>query len=395
MTNPLLTTWDTPFGLPPFDQINDADFAPAVDVALGQSRDNIAAIAGNADAPTFENTITALETADEVLGRVLGAFYALAGADSNTAREELQRAFAPKLSAYASEVSENKALFARVQTLWDQGATLDLTDEQQRVLMLTHRGFVRAGAQLVGADAAALRDAKSKLSVLGTQFVQNLLKDESDWFMPLSQDALEELPEFVQDAARAAGEEKNAGGPVVTLSRSLIVPFLQFSPRRDLREKAYNAWAARGANGGETDNRAIAGETLKLRADRARLLGYKDFAHYKLETEMAGEPAAVRDLLMRVWEPAKAQANKDAQRLEDMLHADGIDGPLEPWDWRYYSEKRRKLEHDLDEAELKPYLQLVESEVVPQPYLQPIRLALLVSCVQLIKQQLLQLVKLL
>ena len=162
----------------------------------------------------------------------------------------------------------------------------------------------------------------------------------------------------MQDAARAAGEEKGAGGPVVTLSRSLIVPFLQFSPRRDLRKTAFEAWAARGANGGATDNRAIAAETLALRKNRAALLGYSDFASYKLETEMAGTPEAVRGLLMQVWEPARAQALKDAGRLEEMLHADGHVGPLEPWDWRYYSEKRRKIEHDLDEAELKPYLQL-------------------------------------
>ncbi len=358
MTNPLLSNWDTPFGLPPFDQISDADFAPAVDVALSQSRANIAAIAENTDRPTFDNTITALETADELLGRVLGAFYALAGADSNAAREELQRDFAPKLSAYASEVSENKALFARVETLWNQRETLDLTDEQQRVLMLTHRGFVRSGAQLSGDDATALREAKSRLSVLGTDFMQNLLADERSWFLPLGADDLAGLPDFVIATAKAAGVEKEADVPVVTLSRSLIVSFLQFSDRRDLREKAYEAWCARGANGGETDNRALAAETLKLRETRAKLLGYDNFANFKLETEMAGTPAAVNDLLMQVWAPAKAAAEADAQVLTKMLHADGFDGPLEPWDWRYYSEKRRKELHDLDEAELKPYLQL-------------------------------------
>ncbi|MDO6588734.1 peptidase M3 [Loktanella sp. D2R18] len=358
MTNPLLSNWDTPFGLPPFDQISDADFAPAVDVALSQSRANIAASAENTDRPTFDNTITALETADELLGRVLGAFYALAGADSNAAREELQREFAPKLSAYASEVSENTALFARVETLWDQRETLALTDEQQRVLMLTRRGFVRAGAQLTGEDAAALRDAKSRLSVLGTDFMQNLLADERSWFLLLGPDDLAGLPDFVIATANAAGVEKEAGGPVVTLSRSLIVPFLQFSDRRDLREKAYEAWGARGANGGKTDNRALAAETLKLRETRAKLLGYDNFANFKLETEMAGTPAAVNDLLMQVWAPAKAAAEADAKVLTQMLHADGFEGPLEPWDWRYYSEKRRKELHDLDEAEIKPYLQL-------------------------------------
>ena len=358
MTNPLLQTWTTPFQIAPFAEISDDDFAPALGEALTAHLAEIDAIAENAEPPTFENTIEAMEGAGETLGNVLSVFYSIAGADSNPKRQELQRDFSPKLSAHSSAINSNTALFARVETLWNARDTLDLNDEQARVLMLTHRGFVRAGAALTGDDEAKMKEVKSRLAVLGTQFVQNLLKDEADWFMPLSSDALAELPDFVQDAAQAAGNDKNADGAVVTLSRSLIVPFLQFSPRRELRKKAYNAWAARGANVGETDNRGIAGETLKLREERAKLLGYPDFAHYKLETEMAGTPDAVRDLLMQVWEPAKAQANKDAKTLEAMLHADGFEGPLEPWDWRYYSEARRKVEHDLDEAILKPYLQL-------------------------------------
>tara|TARA_R110002049_G_scaffold44333_3_gene129893 strand:- start:141391 stop:143028 length:1638 start_codon:yes stop_codon:yes gene_type:complete len=233
-----------------------------------------------------------------------------------------------------------------------------LSDEQARVLMLTHRGFVRAGAALTGDSAARMKEIKARLAVLGTQFTQNLLADERSWFMALSEDDLDGLPDFVIDTARAAGAEKGADGPVVTLSRSLIAPFLQFSPRRDLREKAFRAWEARGANGGDTDNRAIAAETLALRAERAALLGYDNFAAYKLETEMAKTPAAVRDLLMAVWQPAKAQADADAQVLTAMMQDDGVNGPLEPWDWRYYAEKRRTAEHDLDEAALKPYFQL-------------------------------------
>jgi peptidyl-dipeptidase Dcp len=358
MTNPLLAPWDTPFGLPPFDAIKDADFAPAVDAALAEARANIAAIAENTAAPDFDNTIAALEQADATLNRVLGAFYALAGADSTQAREALQRDFAPLLSAYSSEISENKALFARIAALWDQRDSLDLTAEQARVLMLTHRGFQRAGAQLTGDAAARLRAVKARLSVLGTQFVQNLLADERDWVMSLGPDDLGGLPDFVIATARAAGAEKGASGPVVTLSRSLVVPFLQFSDRRDLRQKAYHAWAARGANGGATDNRAIAAETLALRAERAALLGYPSFAAFKLETEMAGSPEAVRDLLMQVWSPARKAALQDATHLEQMLQADGHQGPLEPWDWRYYAEKRRAALHDLNEAEIKPYLQL-------------------------------------
>lgn len=358
MTNPLLTPWDTPHGLPPFDAIKDADFAPAVEAALSEARGNIAAIADNPDAPTFDNTVAALELAEATLGRVLGVFYGVAGADSNPAREALQRDFSPLLSAFGSEVTANAALFARIEDLWTRRDDLDLSDEQARVLMLSRRSFVRQGAQLTGAAADRLRDVKSRLAVLGTQFTQNLLADERDWFMPLAEEDLVGLPDFVIDAARAAGEAGDHDGPVVTLSRSLIVPFLQFSPRRDLRQRAYAAWTARGMNGGATDNRALAAETLALRGERAKLLGYDSFADYKLETEMAGTPGAVSDLLMQVWAPAKASAEVDAEKLTALLHADDIAGPLEPWDWRYYSEKRRQAEHDLDEAALKPYLQL-------------------------------------
>ena len=358
MTNPLLQEWDTPFGVAPFQDISDDDFAPALDAALATHNAEIDAIATNADAPTFANTVEALEAVGADLDKVLGVFFTIAGADSNPAREDLQRVFSPKLASHFSEISSNKALFERVSAVWNTRETLDLSDEAARVLMLTHRGFVRAGAALTGTDEARMKEIKSRLAVLGTQFTQNLLADERSWFMPLADSDLEGLPDFVVDAARSAGVEKDAGGPVVTLSRSLIVPFLQFSPRRDLRERAFLAWEARGANGGKTDNRGIAAETLKLRKERAELLGYESFAAYKLETEMAKTPEAVRDLLMSVWVPAKAQANADADVLTQMMHDDGINGDLAPWDWRYYAEKRRAIEHDLDEAALKPYFQL-------------------------------------
>jgi peptidyl-dipeptidase Dcp len=268
------------------------------------------------------------------------------------------RDLAPKMSAFSSEVTNNKSLFSKIEALWQNRATLSLTPEQARVLELYRQMFVRSGANLDGAEAARLTDVKARLAVLGTQFSQNLLADERDWFMPLSEADLDGLPDFAIAAARAAGAEKGQSGPVVTLSRSIIVPFLQFSPRRALRQKAYEAWVARGANGNANDNRAIAAETLSLREERAKLLGYQSFADFKLEPEMAKTPQAVRGLLMRVWEPARAKALSDAAVLEAMLHADGIAGPLEPWDWRFYSEQRRKAEHDLDEAALKPYLSL-------------------------------------
>ncbi|WP_371156644.1 M3 family metallopeptidase [Jannaschia sp. 2305UL9-9] len=358
MTNPLLTDWSGPFGLPPFDKIDDADFGPAMDAAMSEGRAAIEAIADNDAEPTFANTIEALEQADHLLDRVAGVFYNLAGADSTPAREALQRDLAPKLSAYGSAITNNAKLFARIDDLWQRREDLDLTDEQARVLMLTRRGFVRSGAALKGAEADRLTEVKARLATLGTGFGQNLLADERDWFMDLSEDDLEGLPDFVVSTARAAGKDRGRPGPVVTLNRSLIVPFLQFSPRRSLREKAYEAWTARGANGGDTDNRAIAAEILKLREERAHLLGYENFATYKLETEMAGTPDAVRDLLMQVWHPARTAALSDAEHLARMAREDGIVGPLEPWDWRYYAEKRRLALHDLDEAELKPYFQL-------------------------------------
>ena len=358
MTNPLLSDWTTEFALPPFAQITDADFAPAFDQGLAEARAAIAAIAENPKAPDFANTIEALELAEGTLDRVSGVFYNLAGADSTPDREALQRDLAPKLSAFSSEITTNTALFARIETLWEGRDSLDLTAEQMRVLTLYRQMFVRAGAKLQGAASARLTEVKSRLAVLGTQFSQNVLGDEREWFMPIAEEDLEGLPDFVIATARAAGEERGAEGPVITLNRSLIVPFLQFSPRRELRKIAYEAWVARGANGNTHDNRGIAAETLSLRAERAALLGYASFADFKLEPEMAKTPAAVRDLLMRVWAPARIRANADAEVLEAMMQADGVNGDLEPWDWRYYSEKRRKAEHDLDESLLKPYLGL-------------------------------------
>lgn len=354
--NVLLERWDTPFGLPPFAAIKDEDFGPAFDEALDRARGNIRAIA-EGPGVDFAGVIEALELAEGDLDRVAGVFYNLAGADSTDAREALMRDLAPKMSAFSSEVTNNKALWAKIEALWSGREGLGLTAEQARVLELYRQMFVRSGAALEGAAAERLTAVKSRLAVLGTAFGQNLLADERAWFMELSEADLAALPGFVQDAARAAGAERSLSA-VVTLNRSLIVPFLQFSPNRALRQRAYEAWVARGANGGETDNRGVAAEILALRAERAELLGYADFASFKLEPEMAKTPAAVRDLLMRVWEPAKRKALGDAAVLEAMLVADGLVAPLEAWDWRYYSEKRRKAEHDLDEAALKPYLSL-------------------------------------
>ncbi|MCU9849198.1 M3 family metallopeptidase [Defluviimonas sp. WL0024] len=358
MTNPLLQPWTGAFALPPFAEIRDADFAPAFEAALAEARANVAAIAGSSQPASFANTVEALELAEEALDRVSAVFFNLAGAESTPEREALQRDLAPKLAAFASEVTMNAALFARIEALWAARDTLGLNAEQARVLELYRRMFVRAGAALDEAGRARMAAVKERLAVLSTAFTQNLLADERDWAMPLAEADLAGLPDFVVAAAKAAAEERGAGGHMLTLNRSLVVPFLQFSSRRDLRETAYAAWVARGESGGATDNRAIATEILALREERAKLLGYESFAAYKLEPEMAKTPEAVRDLLMRVWEPAKGKAEADAAVLTAMMHADGINGDLEAWDWRYYAEKRRLFEHELDEGELKPYFGL-------------------------------------
>ncbi|OCX61124.1 peptidase M3 [Thioclava sp. SK-1] len=358
MSNPLLSEWSGPFALPSFAKIQDDHFAPAFEAALAEARVNIAEIATNDAAPSFRNTIDAMERAQTSLDRVAGVFYNLSSADSTAKREALMRDLAPKMAAFSSEITRNAALFSRIEALWTTRDTLDLTPEQLRVLDLTYQGFVRSGAALDGAAADRMSAIKERLAVLYTQFSQNLLADERAWFHTLSEDDLTGLPEFVIDAARAAGQERDQAGPVLMLSRSLISPFLQFSPRRDLRELAQKAWVARGANGGDTDNRAIAAEILNLRQERAALLGYDTFAQFKLEPEMAKTPQQVRDLLMRVWAPAKRAALADAEILTRMMTEDGINGPLEAWDWRYYSEKRRVAEFDFDETAVKPYLSL-------------------------------------
>jgi peptidyl-dipeptidase Dcp len=358
MTNPLLDAWDTPFRVPPFGKITAADFAPALDIAMQDDLAKIDAIAQNPEPATFANTIEALETTSELMHKVLSPFYAMVGAHTNPELDALMREFSPRLAAHGAKISGNKALFQRIETLWNSKDTLGLNEEQMMLLKDQYLGFVRSGAALTGEAEARLTEIKSRLSVLCTTFTQNVLADERDWFMELSEDDTDGLPDFLIEAARNAGKEKGVNGPVITTSRSLIAPFLQFSARRDLREIAKRAWDARGANGGEHDNLAIAQEILTLRQERAELLGYKNFAEFKLETEMAKTPDNVRDLLMNVWEPAKSAAERDAKILSSMLHADGINDALQTWDWRYYAEQRRKAEFDLDEAEIKPYFEL-------------------------------------
>ena len=350
--------WNDRFGLPDFGALRDDDFGPAFDAALTRARAEVAAIVGNSAPPTFANTIAALEAAGADLARVTRLFFVLSGADATPVRQALQRRIGPELAAFRAEMHGDRALFARIEAVEQTRAAAALTQDQARLLVLTQRQFRRAGAALEGAEAARMRAIMARLAELGTTFTQNLLADEAGWHMELAEADLEGMPEPLIAAARSAGRARGLPGPAITLSRSLVEPFLEQSPRRDLRRKVCAAWQARGATGGATDNRAVAAEILALRAERAQLLGYDSFAAWKLETEMAATPRRARDLLMAMWAPAKVRAERDAQALTALLRADGIAGGLAPRDWRYYAAQRRRAEHDLDAAAVQPYLSL-------------------------------------
>ena len=353
--NPLLRPWTTPHGVPPFGAFTPADFREAFDVALAEHDAEIAAIANNPGPATFDNVIAAMERAGATLTRVSGLFFNLSSADTSPELQAIERDMAPVLARHYNAIALDPALFARIQAVPETG----LTPEQARLLEREKTAFRRAGAGLPPETMARLSDIAARLATLGASFAQNVLADESAWEMALDEGDLDGLPEDLRNAAtQAANERGQPGRYVITLSRSLLEPFLQFSTRRDLRARAFRAFAARGANGDAHDNRATIAETMALRAEKARLLGYDSFAAFRLDDAMAKTPEAVAGLLHAVWEPARARALADQQALQDLFIADGHNGELEPWDWRHYAARRRRNEADFDETGLKPYLQL-------------------------------------
>ena len=360
IANPLLESWATPYGVAPFSRIEDAHFGPAFATAIIQARRDIDAIADDPTPPTFANTIDALERAGRGLTQVASTFFNLTGAHTSPDLQAIERDIAPKLAKHFSETLLNQRLYSRLATLWGQRDGLDLDTEQSRVLERYHTMFVRAGAALDAKERARMSEIGQRLAVLGTMFAQNVLADEAAYQLVLDgEDDLAGLPEFVRQAAAEAASARGLDGKhVITLSRSLIEPFLQFSTRRDLRETAFAAWTTRGEGGGKTDNRAIISETLALRRERARLLGYENFAAYKLDDAMAKTPERVRDLLEEVWQPAVETARREAEALQGLAAEQGDNITLQAWDWRYYSEKLRLRDHAIDESEIKPYFQL-------------------------------------
>ncbi|MGH6671230.1 MAG: M3 family metallopeptidase [Xanthobacteraceae bacterium] len=357
--NPFFLTWSALEGVPPFDRIKPEHFRLAYERALAEHETEISAIAADPRQPGFDNTIAALEASGRALTRVSNVFHVLTGAHSNNALLAIEREIAPQIARHWNKIHTNEALFRRVDILVGQADCLGLTAEQKRVLERYHITFRRAGAGLDAGAKKRLAEIIERLAALGTAFSQNVLADEQAFSLCLHDESeLAGLPDFMREAMKSEARQRDLDGYAVTLSRSSVEPFLQFSALRDLREKVFRAFIMRGDNGGPTDNKAIIAETVRLRAERAKLLGFEDFVHYRLDDAMAKTPDAVRELLDTVWVRARKKALSDRRDLQALVQEDGGNFRLAPWDWRYYAEKLRQKQCEIDEAGIKPYLSL-------------------------------------
>jgi peptidyl-dipeptidase Dcp len=359
MTNPLFEDWTAPFGAPPLDRIQPAHFPPAYDRALAEHAAEIAAIAENRAPPSFDNLVLALEKSGQLLMRVEGVFHNLASSATSEALQAIELEMAPRLSAHWSAITLHPVLFARLDELHAKRATLGLDAESLRLLERYHLDFVRAGARLKPEGRARLTEIAQRLAVLGTQFSQNVLGDEEDWILTLTEEQMAGVPPAVKAAAAARAKDLKMPMPfAVSLARSSVEPMLQFADDRSLREQLYRAWVSRGDNAHTHNNGDIMREMLALRAERANLLGYENFAEFKLADSMAGTSAKARALLEEVWEPARKRALQERDALQEMITRQGANFRLAPWDWRYYAEKLRQEKYDFDAEQLQPYFQL-------------------------------------
>jgi peptidyl-dipeptidase Dcp len=357
--NPLLKGWETPHQTPPFDEIKPEHFIPAFEQAFVDHTAEIVAITHDPTTPDFDNTITALERSGKLLAKVSAVFYDLVSAHSNPAILEIDKDVSLRMARHWNPIMMNAVLFGRIALLHGNRANLNLTAEQMRLLERTYTRFHRAGAGL--SDDAKIRMAQinERLAQLGTTFSHHVLGDEQDWFMELSADDHAGLSDTFLAAARAAAEDRGmASRTIVTLSRSTVEQFLKSSDKRELREKVFKAFIARGDNGNDHDNNAVITEILALREESAKIMGFANYAAYRLEDSMAKTPEAVRSLLERVWKPARERALADRDELQALITQEGGNFALAPWDWRYYAEKLRQRRANFDDAAIKPYLVL-------------------------------------
>lgn len=358
--NPLLAeTFDTPYGVPPFDLIKDEHFEPAILEGIKQHQAEIDAIANSTEEPTFENTIEAMENAGKLLGRNARIFYNLTSANTNDKLQEVAKTLSPKMSEHSDNINLNDKLFQRVKAVWAKKETLNLGLEESKLLEETYKGFVRSGANLSDEDKDKLRKINEELSLLTLEFSNNVLAENNKYELVIDKkEDLAGLPDgLVQAAAETAKEKGKDGKWVFTLQNASVMPFLQYADNRELRKEILTAYQNRG-NGGEFDNNENLKKITNLRLEKANLLGFKTFADYSLEETMAKNPDGVYSLLNKLWVPALAKAKEEEAEIKKMMEADGISGEVQPYDWRYYTEKIRKAKYNLDEQEVKPYLSL-------------------------------------
>ncbi|GAB5520151.1 MAG: M3 family metallopeptidase [Rhodothermales bacterium] len=360
MSNPLLQTWTTPFGLPPFDAIQDDHYKPAFKQALLLWQKEVQAISTSDASPTFENTVLALAQSGRLLDQVVSTFANLTNTDTNATLQTLETEFYPELTQVSDALFLDKALFARVQAVYDARETLNLDNQDARLLELTHRDFVRRGAAL-GEDAKArLKTINTRLAELTTTFSQHLLAETKQFQLVIENEAeLEGLPDALRSAAKKAAEAKSQPDAwVFGLDRSMYEPFMTYAAHRGHRKTLFDGYRHRGANGGTTDNRALLHEIAVLRAERAELLGYATFADYQLEPTMAKTTQQAHDFLLNVWSPALERARTEREQMQALIDAEGGGFTLEGWDWWYYAEKLRQQHYALDEGALQPYFDL-------------------------------------
>ena len=359
---PLLAPWGGPHGgVPAFDKVRVADFKPALEAAMAENLAEINAIASNPAAPTFDNTIVAMERAGQALTRVSAIYDIWSSTLNDPAFAAVETEMAPKLAAFSDQITQNPALFRRIEAVYNAPATKQLTAEQQRLVEVDYKQFVRSGAKLDAKAKARVSEINQALAGLFTRFSQNVLADEADSVLVLktAQD-LGGLPASLVDAAKTTATIRNSGVGVITNTRSSIDPFLTYSDQRKLREKAWRMFTNRGDNGGAHDNNAVISQILQLRAERAKLLGYPTHAHLRLDNTMAKTPEAAMRLMEQVWTPAVARVHEEVADMLALARKEGAPASFkfEPWDYRYYAEKVRKARYDLDQNEVKQYLQL-------------------------------------
>ena len=358
--NPLLASWEGPYGgVPPFDKVQVGLFKPALEAAMTENLADIDKIAGDSAAPTFENTIVAIERAGQTLDRVSTIYSVWGSTMAGPEFQAVQREMAPKLAAFSDKITQNEALFKRIEAVYNSPAKKKLNSEQQRLIWLDYTNFVRSGAKLNRTDKARLSQINQQLAGLFTKFSQNVLAEEDGEFVALKTEAdLAGLPQSVRDAAAAAATTKKQEGWLISNTRSSVDPFLTYSDRRNLREKVWRMFIMRGDNGDEHANNSTITQILQQRAERGKLIGFPTHAHWRLENSMAKTPERAMELMMAVWKPAVARVHEEVADMQALATKEGLAIKIAPWDYRYYGERVRKAKYRLDQNEVKPYLQL-------------------------------------